>query len=298
MRAVRTLTFVAGLALLGLALPGVSFANHVSASPQASALLGKRISDDTWQVIVSWAVNCRGPAPGHANYFGNLYLVDAASGEEYYLGGVSSAGGDEKINVKRKVVDRRLYPRLRASCAEDGPPFHGSDNNEIIGGSVIVPRRGDGGDRPGAPSGRQGGRDFPHSGFGSPTDPQRGGACALMREGTAGADTLNGTSDHDLLLGLGGNDVLRGRGGHDCLIGGPGRDRLFGEGGYDRPPGRAGADRLVGGGGVDRFDAGSGNDFVDARDGRRELVSCGKGRDRARVDRRDRFRSCERVKRR
>jgi RTX calcium-binding nonapeptide repeat (4 copies) len=295
MRQLRTLTLVVGLAWL--AVPGVSLANHVSVSPAASALLGKRISDTTWQVKVSWAVNCSGPAPGHANYFGNLYLVDSASGEEYYLGGVSSAGGDETINVRRKVVDRHLYPRLKASCAEDAAPFHGSDTKEIIGGSVTVPRRGFDGGRPGAPSGGQGRRDFPHSGFGTPTDPLRGGACALMREGTSGADTLNGTGDHDLLLGLGGNDVLRGRAGHDCLIGGPGRDRLYGQGGYDRLTGGAGADRLVGGSGVDRFDAGSGNDFVDARDGKRELVSCGRGRDTARVDKRDRVRHCERVRR-
>jgi Ca2+-binding RTX toxin-like protein len=295
MRTWRTSSLVAGLTLLALAVPGVSFANHVSASPQASALLGKRVSDSTWEVIVSWAVNCSGPAPGSANYYGSLSLVDAASGEEYYLGGVSSAGGDDRINVARKVVDRRLYPRLHASCSEGAG--HGSPFIDVNGGSVVVPRRGDRGDRPGAPAGGQGSRDFPHSGFGPPAGPLRSGACALPREGTPGADTLTGTSDHDLIFGLGGNDVLRGRGGHDCLIGGPGRDRLYGEGGADRLTGGAGADRLVGAGGVDRFDAGSGNDFVDAKDGHRELVSCGRGKDRARVDRRDRVRGCERVRR-
>jgi Ca2+-binding RTX toxin-like protein len=57
------------------------------------------------------------------------------------------------------------------------------------------------------------------------------------------------------------------------------------------------ANTLVGGPGFNRFDAGAGNDVINARNGRAELVSCGSGRDRARVDRSDRVRNCERVQR-
>ena len=97
--------------------------------------------------------------------------------------------------------------------------------------------------------------------------------------------------------GLGGKDLIRGRDDDDCLIGGSGKDRLLGGPGHDRLTGGTGADVLVGGSGVNRYDAGAGNDVVNARNGRAELVSCGSGRDRARVDRSDRTRSCERVER-
>jgi hypothetical protein len=165
-----------------------------------------------------------------------------------------------------------------------------------------------------------------------PAPPQpTGGACLRLQNGTRAADRLFGTAGGDLLIGARGNDLLRGRGGADCLRGGRGRDRLEGgdgddrlnggphadvlaggahtdrlEGGegadglaggrgVDRLAGGAGADRLAGDGGVDAHRAGAGADRVSAADGRRELVDCGTGRDRARVDRRDRVTRCEQV---
>jgi hypothetical protein len=59
--------------------------------------------------------------------------------------------------------------------------------------------------------------------------------------------------------------------------------------------GGRGDDRLSGGSGVNAYDAGPGADCIDAPNGRPELVRCGSGRDRARVDRRDRVRGCERL---
>jgi hypothetical protein len=43
---------------------------------------------------------------------------------------------------------------------------------------------------------------------------------------------------------------------------------------------------------------GGGRDRVKARGGGRNVVRCGKGRDKAVVDRRDRVRGCEKVRRR
>lgn len=80
---------------------------------------------------------------------------------------------------------------------------------------------------------------------------------------------LNGTRRADRLVGTTRRDVLDGRRGDDVLVGRPGDDRLLG--------GR-GRDRLRGGPGADRLD-------------------CGPGRDVAIVDRRDRVRRCERVRR-
>jgi RTX calcium-binding nonapeptide repeat (4 copies)/IPT/TIG domain len=90
--------------------------------------------------------------------------------------------------------------------------------------------------------------------------------------GTRGRDLLYGLGGADTILGLAGNDLLDGGAGNDTLVGGPGRDTLFGR---------------------------SGNDVLSIRDGQRDRVSCGPGRDRVIADRIDLVaRDCERVVRR
>jgi dipeptidyl aminopeptidase/acylaminoacyl peptidase len=76
--------------------------------------------------------------------------------------------------------------------------------------------------------------------------------------GTARNDVLRGTPFRDFLSGLGGDDYLRGSSGPDRLAGGPGRDVLNGDWGADT---------------------------IEARDGQRDIVRGGHGRDSARVDR-------------
>jgi hypothetical protein len=99
----------------------------------------------------------------------------------------------------------------------------------------------------------------------------RPGPCANLQRGDRRANRLAGTVAGDRLLGFRGADRLLGRAGRDCLKGGRGRDRLRG---------------------------GRGTDLLKARDGARDLVDCGRGGpDRAVVDRRDRVRRCERVRR-
>jgi Ca2+-binding RTX toxin-like protein len=300
---------VASVALL-FALPGApALADHVSVSLHASARLGERLSDNSWAVIVDWSIDCSGPAPGAANYAGNLNLDDVDTGEALYMGGTATQSGSNAQPVDRRTQPRRMRPRLKASCFDSGIGNHGSDTVEVVGNIVSVPGKGDengdgvpdggggGGGEPPGGAGDQGRKDFPNAGFGRPTDPLRGGGCATQRLGTSRGETLDGTSAADLIFGLAGSDLIRGFGDDDCLVGGSGGDRLLGGSGYDRLTGGRGADTLVGGSGVNRYDAGGGNDIVNARNGRAELVSCGSGRDRARVDRRDKVRNCERVKR-
>lgn len=82
--------------------------------------------------------------------------------------------------------------------------------------------------------------------------------------------------------------VLRGGRRHDVLSGGPGNDVLLG---------RGGADRLDGGPGRDLLQGGAGNDTLIARDGDRDAVHCGPGRDVVLADRGDGLRrGCEIVK--
>jgi Ca2+-binding RTX toxin-like protein len=90
--------------------------------------------------------------------------------------------------------------------------------------------------------------------------------------GTAAADTLRGLGGADTILGLAGNDLLEGGTGNDTVVGGRGRDVLLG---------------------------GAGNDVLSVRDGQRDRVTCGRGRDRVVADRLDVVaRDCERVVRR
>ena len=297
---------VCSLALLASLPAAPALAEHVSANPEVSARLGERIGSNHWIVIVDWSVNCSGPPPGNDRYFGGgRNLDDLGSGEVIYLGGVAAASGSSRQTVTRRSLPRRLRPRIEAGCSDNGN-LHGSGLQEAIGNTVTVPALGDeNGD--GVPDGGQGGppggvgdqgrRDFPGAGFGGPRDPLRSGGCARVRLGTSRSETLNGSAAADLIFGLGGNDLIPGRGDDDCLIGSSGKDRLLGGPGYDRLTGGTGADSLVGAAGVNRYDAGAGNDVVNAANRRAELVSCGSGRDRARVDRSDQVRNCERVTR-
>ncbi len=107
-----------------------------------------------------------------------------------------------------------------------------------------------------------------------PGPPPLGSRCTIP--GTSGPNVINGTAGRDVICGRDGNDVINGRGGHDLILGG------------------TGADRLTGGLGRDAIYGGSGNDTLFARDGIRDTVNGGLGRDRARWDARDVRRSIER----
>ncbi len=100
--------------------------------------------------------------------------------------------------------------------------------------------------------------------------------------------TIVGTPGPDVLVGGPGDDVICGRGGADRLIGGGGDDILRGGGGNDVLVGGSGDDVLVGGPGRDDLRGGPGADVLRARDGARDLLRCGPGRDRAESDPRDR----------
>jgi phosphodiesterase/alkaline phosphatase D-like protein len=169
--------------------------------------------------------------------------------------------------------------------------------------------------------------------FGTPPVPRdsQGRRVRCTISGTQTPDVLRGTPRRDVICGLGGNDRLIGFGGNDVLVGGPGddildagagkdelhggpgrdqlygrsgndglfggtgNDRLFGAAGVDRLIGSSGNDVLLGGGGSDAMLGGGGSDTFFARDGRRDIVDGGPGRDTATIDRGlDRLRSIER----
>jgi Ca2+-binding RTX toxin-like protein len=125
-------------------------------------------------------------------------------------------------------------------------------------------------------------------------------ACTVI--GTAGSDRILGSRGNDVICGLGGNDVVIGGGGRDLvdgangadrlgggaggdlLLGLRGNDRLTGGAGRDGIGGGAGRDVLRGGSGRDRLSARKGADRLYTRDGVRDSVVGGPGRDVGRVD--------------
>jgi Ca2+-binding RTX toxin-like protein len=135
--------------------------------------------------------------------------------------------------------------------------------------------------------------------------------------GDAGNDVIRASFGNDRLHGVSGNDRLEGSRGRDRINGGSGRDliaagssndrvsgdrgsdRINGNSGDDVLKGNSGKDRIVGGTGRDVVSGGSGSDRIDVRDGKRDRVNCGRGRDTVIADPKDRVSdNCERVVRR
>jgi 3',5'-cyclic AMP phosphodiesterase CpdA len=103
-------------------------------------------------------------------------------------------------------------------------------------------------------------------------DPRRSAAPGVVRVGTTPA-----TRCANRIVGSRKGERLRGGAGSDLVLA------------------RAGADTVQPRGGEDCVFAGRGADRVKARDGSRDQVRCGRGRDVAYLDRRDTARGCERV---
>jgi Ca2+-binding RTX toxin-like protein len=126
-----------------------------------------------------------------------------------------------------------------------------------------------------------------------------GGTGQNQIDGGAGADVARGGKQSERITGGAGNDTLLGGAGNDKMSGGAGNDAIKGESGSDKLTGGAGHDTISAGGGSNKIDGGTGNDRISAANGRRDVIVCGKGRDRVTADRRDRVsRTCERVTRR
>ena len=147
-----------------------------------------------------------------------------------------------------------------------------------------------------SPDGLPPGYDFVADAYTAPSGAGGGKACALPQLGTKGDDTpvtLPPSASGDAIRGAGGADRLRGRAGDDCLYGQSGDDSLRGDEGADKLEGGAGRDRLVGGAGKDTIGAGAGADAIRAKDGKRDKIECGPGRDTVVADGRDKLaKSC------
>jgi dipeptidyl aminopeptidase/acylaminoacyl peptidase len=116
--------------------------------------------------------------------------------------------------------------------------------------------------------------------------------------GSAYDDVLYGSNESDVLLGGGGNDLIAGYGGNDRIAGGDGPDGIEAGAGNDVVYGGPGNDWIAGGPGSDKIFGGPGNDVIRARDGVRDRIDCGTGRDHVVADKIDVVAdNCEVVKR-
>jgi len=123
-----------------------------------------------------------------------------------------------------------------------------------------------------------------------------GGRGADCIDGGSGHDRIAGGIGSDRIIGDGGNDTLRGDLDNDTVSGGNGNDKINGGAGADRLSGGAGNDIISGHFGADRVDAGAGNDIINiAVQGPRAIANCGPGRDRIRLNGKERrsIRGCE-----
>jgi RTX calcium-binding nonapeptide repeat (4 copies)/Thrombospondin type 3 repeat len=199
----------------------------------------------------------------------------------------------------------------RDGCPAGSTPPSDADGDGIpdasdacpITSDLAVPRNPRNG-CPAPPSG-------PHATSGN--DKLTGDNLANVICGLAGNDTVNGLGGNDTLWGDACNDKTKSltaaaaSDGNDVLNGGDGNDKLYGAGGNDTLNGGKGNDKLFGGGGNDKlnggpgtntYSGGAGNDTVNARNGKKETVDCGSGKkDVATVDKKDKVKGCEKVKR-
>jgi hypothetical protein len=178
----------------------------------------------------------------------------------------SAAGGSE-TTVPVPGHDRYLAVRAVDEAGNVGYPVQLDSGGNGSGGGGERSAGGGSGGGAGhgkAPGGKKGGH-------GGPGGASPGKACSNLIVGDRRANRLHGTGGGDRILGRGGRDRISGRGGNDCLNGNRGRDNLHG---------------------------GPGDDVLRGRDGSHDVLDCGPGRDLAIVDRHDRVRHCEKVRRR
>jgi hypothetical protein len=130
--------------------------------------------------------------------------------------------------------------------------------------------------------------------------------CGATCYGDSGDNTLTGTNGKNTIHAKGGGDDVKGRRGKDVLHGGGGGDALAGGAGFDFIEGGSGSDWLNGNRGNDRLRGvedptfsstahqktrkvevligESGNDTFRAKDGKKDIIRGGPGRDIAYVD--------------
>ena len=190
-------------------------------------------------------------------------VLDGGGGSDVLQGG----SGEDTISFASRAAP--VTVDLDANSDSDGDQF-GDDIENATGGAGddrLVPGHGEN-----VLAGGPGSDTVDYS--------SRSGPVTVTLDGTAddgeGGERDDVAPDVESVIGGRGDDKLTGSAAANVLVGGDGKDTLDGRGG------------------IDRFDAGSGDDVVYSKDGRKESVVCGIGRDAADADKGDRLVGCER----
>jgi Ca2+-binding RTX toxin-like protein len=213
--------------------------------------------------------------------------VSAHGGDDCVFGGAGDdavSGNSAQDRVSGQDGDDRAYGR-------SGDDTVSGDAGEDVGSGGFGDDLVHGGADDDSVSGNAG-ADTVRGGAGNDRVVGRGDADAIS--GNSGSDRVSGGSGDDRVFGRSGDDGVSGNAGDDRVSAGSGDDRVFGRTGDDGVSGNAGDDRVDGGSGSDRLFGRRGDDLIDARDGERDRVYCGSGRDTVRADREDLLRGCER----
>ncbi|MFN3936087.1 MAG: calcium-binding protein [Gemmobacter sp.] len=142
----------------------------------------------------------------------------ASEVETFAVGGrafVLAGGADGGLSLFELLPDGRLHHH-RSFAQDDGWDLGGLTGLKAVQVGAAVQVFAAGASRPGIVQ-----FDLDLSSLG------------VLRQGTAGADSLTGTPGDDILIGGRGNSTLSGGAGDDVLIAGPGANRLIGGPGAD-----------------------------------------------------------------
>jgi Ca2+-binding RTX toxin-like protein len=132
-----------------------------------------------------------------------------------------------------------------------------------------------------------------------PSPPGKKGFQTAYFSLTGVADILHLDSAGTITLSNGVGPVTGGalpKGLKVTASGGSGNDFLFGHSGTDLLSGGNGRDYIRGNLGSDTLKGGRSRDKIKAKDGKKDVVRCGRGRDKAWVDSQDDVAGCERVR--
>jgi Ca2+-binding RTX toxin-like protein len=214
-------------------------------------------------------------------------MLDAAAGDDQVFGG---GGSDTLLGASGKDA-------LAGGPGSDG--LDGGDGDDTLNGSDAVPIGADSADKLSGGAGED-------VLLGGPGDDELvGGLGADAISGEDGTDTVSyeGRST-PIVVSFDGQPNDGAPDEHDNVavdvenvVGGNVDDTLSGDARTNRLSAGGGDDSVMGAAGVDTLLGGRGRDVINARDGERDNVFCGAGRDLAIVDRRDRIRACNTVDR-
>jgi photosystem II stability/assembly factor-like uncharacterized protein len=248
---------------------------YTAASPEEGPSGVWKTTDggETWTLLLetnAWVVALDGAHPDVV-YAGGEGLYRSANGGATW----TPLAATEDWAVRGIAIDPRRPSRLFASAYGKGI-FASEDGGTTWSGLST---------------------GLPHRGVGQLVIDRLGRTLHVITRYYGVEERATGVFSYTILQATRGRDRLVGTPGPDMIYARAGDDRVRALAGDDRIAGGRGDDRLGPGDGRDRVRGGPGSDVIHVRDGRRDVVVCGRGFDRVGADTVDVVAAdCERVR--